>query len=126
MEAAAAPDSQGTSPMTQTPDHPLAAEVQYLRLAVLVLGVAMLLLSTCFGLYIYKQNNLLIAQLDSQTRLLNQNEPVFENTKQRLTMLLRDLQGFSQTHSDLVPILVKYNFVKVQPQPGPFAPGTSP
>src|ERR1051325_4920012 len=117
MEISAAPDSDPNH-MSERPDHSLATEVQYLRLGVLVLGVALLLLSVCFGLYVYKQNNLLISQLDSQTRMLNQNEPVYESTKQRLTMLLQDLQGFTQTHTDLVPILVKYNFVKVQPQPG--------
>jgi hypothetical protein len=103
---------------------PLETEVGILRLAILAVGAALLVSSLCFNLFMYKQNNLLIMQIDYQTRTINQNEPIFEANKQKLDMLLQDLRAYAQTHSDLVPLLVKYNYASVQTQPGLFNPST--
>ena len=101
---------------------PLANEIQTLRLGLLLLLIGVILLSVCFALFIYKQNNLLLAQMDAQMRYLNQNESVYENSKKRLSMLLQDLQPYTQTHGDIMPILVKYNFARAQPPPTTPAP----
>ncbi len=128
METSPSPltEDAASSPAAPDPTVVLLAEVHALRLGMIFLGAALLFFSVCFSLYVHKQNNMLIAQIDAQTRLLNQNEPIFDNNKQRLTLMLRDLQGFAQAHPDVVPILVNHNLVKVQPQPsavpGPIAP----
>ncbi|MSR64553.1 MAG: hypothetical protein EXS18_02090 [Verrucomicrobiae bacterium] len=92
----------------------LEMEINSLRVSSYVLGVGLLFFSICFNLYTYKQNNLLIAQIDSQTRMLNQNEPLFESNRQLITMMAPDLRTFAETHADLVPILVNHNIVRIQ------------
>ena len=92
----------------------LEREINSLRVGLYVLGVGLLLFSICFSLYLYKQNNLLIAQIDSQTRLLNQNQPLFDSNLQRITLMAQDLKTFALTHNDIVPILVNHNIVRVQ------------
>jgi hypothetical protein len=100
-----------TSPIDRSS---LESEINSLRIGFCVLGAALFLFSLCFSLYIYKQNNLLIAQIDSQTRMLNQNEPLFESNRQRITLMAQELRIFAQTHSDIVPILVNHNIVRIQ------------
>ncbi len=95
------------------------AEVRLLRMGVLALGAGLLLLSICFNLFVYKQNNLLVAQVDAQSRLLSQSEPVFEANRQKLTLMAQDLRAFAQVHSDVIPILVNHNLVKPALAPNP-------
>jgi hypothetical protein len=111
------PAEAAPAPLAEAePGDSIQYDLNVLRLCVCVLGAALFAGSLCFNLYLYKQNNLLISQIDHQTRVLAQNEPVYENTRKRLNLLLQDLQGYAQTHSDVVPILVKHNFARVQPQ----------
>jgi hypothetical protein len=111
------PASTAPGPFTTPPSDSIEDQINGLRKAVILLLGGLVLSTICFGLFLYKQNNLLIAQIDSQTRVLNQNEPVYQATKQKLGAFLQDLAGYAQTHNDVVPILVKYNFVRVQQQP---------
>ncbi len=128
METSPSPTTEEAagSPAATDPTAALQAEIGLLRLGMMVLGAGLLLFSLCFSLYVYKQNNMLIAQIDAQTRLLNQNEPVFDNNRQRLSLMLRDLEIYAQSHPDVVPILVNHNLIKVRPQspamPEPLAP----
>jgi len=121
-EAAAAPPAEPPKPVEPAS---VEAQMQTLRIAVLLLGAALLVSNVCFFLFAYKQNNLLIAQIDNQRRVLNQNEPLYEANKQKLGALLQELGAYAQTHREIVPLLVKYNFARVQSQPA-LAPSTVP
>lgn len=118
QQSSMARESTSLNPLPRSSDRAnLDTEINSLRTGIYILGVALLLLSVFFSLYMYKQNNLLIAQIDTQTRILNQNEPIYEGRRQRLMQMMQDLRVFAQTHSDILPILVDHDLVRIQPQP---------
>lgn len=102
------PNQPDPSPLAVTPQ-----TIRMLQIAVAAVGAAVLALSVFFNLYLYKQNNLLIAEMDGRTRLLALQEPIFETNSRQMEALVRDLAGFAQQHHDLMPILVKYRFIRV-------------
>ncbi len=106
--------------------NPIEATIRSLRIALVLLGTGLLVCSVCLNLFVYKQNRLLIQQIDGQTRMLNQHEPIFANNQQRLGLLLQELRGYAQTHPDILPMLAKYGIVRVQPNYGPAATASTP
>lgn len=110
-----APEEPRIAPAApEKPAETVETQMQFLRLSILLLAAGFLVSTICFFLFLYKQNNLLIAQIDNQTRLLNQNEPLYESNQQKVELLKQDLFTYARSHNDIVPILLKYNLAKVQ------------
>lgn len=102
----------------QTRTQPASGGDGVLRFGLFALTYALLGLSILFALYLYKQNNLLMYQVDTQKQILATQEPIFEGNKGRIELLVEDLKAFAQTYPDILPILYDFNLVKIQTRPG--------
>ena len=98
----------------QAVQSPAAALNGSLAFAVLALTVGFIGISILFGLFLYKQNNLLIYQIKTQVRVLATQQPIYDSNRRRMDMLANDLKAFAEPHPEVLPILYNYNVVRPQ------------